>query len=133
MILASRLELSFLLTPASQSWTGHRPVPGGPSKMGDCQAGWPVYNGGNPLKGVTTLLKTALPNPLGPGNKSIWAFDSTANLHGLRVDQMHHHRKPQQAMTNDFDLNMENNMRMRDTQFFGMFCLKTLENQIKCF
>ena len=37
-----------------------------------------------------------------------------------------------QAMTNDFDLNMENNMRMRDTQFFCMFCLKTLENQIKC-
>jgi hypothetical protein len=38
----------------------------------------------------------------------------------------------QQAMTNYFDLNMENNMRMRDTQFFGMFCLKTVENQIKC-
>jgi hypothetical protein len=37
-----------------------------------------------------------------------------------------------QAMTNYFDLNMENNMRMRDTQFFGMFCLKTVENQIKC-
>ena len=52
MILASRLELSFLLTPASRSWTGHRLVPGGPSKMGDCQAGWLVYNGGNPLKGV---------------------------------------------------------------------------------
>src|ERR1700691_2586582 len=30
-------------------------------------------------------------------------------------------------MTNYFDLNMENNMRMRDTQFFGMFCLKTVE------
>jgi hypothetical protein len=38
----------------------------------------------------------------------------------------------QQAMTNDFDLNMENNMRMRDTHFVGRFWPKTLENQIKC-
>ena len=33
-----------------------------------------------------------------------------------------------QAMTNDSDLNMENNIGKRDTQFFGMFWLKTLEN-----
>jgi hypothetical protein len=28
------------------------PAPGGPCEMGDCHFGWPVYNGGNPLKGV---------------------------------------------------------------------------------
>ena len=33
-----------------------------------------------------------------------------------------------QAMTNDSDLNMGNNIGKRDTQFFGMFWLKTLEN-----
>jgi len=37
-----------------------------------------------------------------------------------------------QAMANDFDLNMGNNIRMRDTQFISMFWLKTLENQVKC-
>jgi hypothetical protein len=37
-----------------------------------------------------------------------------------------------QAMTNDCDLNMGNNIKMRDTQFFGMFWPKTLENQMKC-
>ena len=39
---------------------------------------------------------------------------------------------PLQAMTNDSGLNTGNNIRMRDTQFFGIFCLKTLENQMKC-
>jgi hypothetical protein len=33
-----------------------------------------------------------------------------------------------QAMTNDSDLNMGNDIGKRDTQFFGMFWLKTLEN-----
>jgi hypothetical protein len=37
-----------------------------------------------------------------------------------------------QAMTNDSDLNMENNIRKRDTQFICMFWLNTLENQMKC-
>lgn len=37
-----------------------------------------------------------------------------------------------QAMTNDCDLNIGNNIRMRDTQFFGMLWPKTLENQMKC-
>ena len=37
-----------------------------------------------------------------------------------------------QAMTNDSDLNMENNIRKRDTQFISMFWLNTLENQMKC-
>ena len=37
-----------------------------------------------------------------------------------------------QAMANDSDLNMENNIRKRDTQFISMFWLKTLENQMKC-
>jgi hypothetical protein len=35
-------------------------------------------------------------------------------------------------MANDFDPNMGNNVRMRDTQFISMFWLKTLENQVKC-
>ena len=35
-------------------------------------------------------------------------------------------------MTNDSDLNMENNIRKRDTQFISMFWLNTLENQMKC-
>ena len=35
-------------------------------------------------------------------------------------------------MANDFDLNIGNNIRMRDTQFINMFWLKTLENQVKC-
>jgi hypothetical protein len=30
--------------------------PGGPLDMGDCHVGWPVYNGGNPLKGVFLQL-----------------------------------------------------------------------------
>ena len=33
-----------------------------------------------------------------------------------------------QAMTDDSDLNMGNNIGKRDTQFFGMVWLKTLEN-----
>ena len=37
-----------------------------------------------------------------------------------------------QAMANDSDLNIENNIRKRDTQFINIFWLKTLENQIKC-
>ena|ERR1700683_5317752 len=37
-----------------------------------------------------------------------------------------------QAMTHDSDRNMGNNIRIRDTQFFSMFWLKTLENQMKC-
>jgi hypothetical protein len=36
--------------------------------------------------------------------------------------------KTLQAMTNDSDLNMGNNIGKRDTQFFGMFWLKILEN-----
>jgi hypothetical protein len=39
---------------------------------------------------------------------------------------------PLQAMADDFDPNMGNNIRMRDTQFISMFWLKTLENQVKC-
>ena len=37
-----------------------------------------------------------------------------------------------QAMTNDSNLNMGNNIRMRDRQFFNMFWLKILKNQKKC-
>ena len=37
-----------------------------------------------------------------------------------------------QAMTNDSDLKMRNNMRKRDTQFISMFWLKTMENQMTC-
>ena len=37
-----------------------------------------------------------------------------------------------QAMSNDFNLNMGNNIEMRDTQFFSMFWLKILKNQMKC-
>ena len=37
-----------------------------------------------------------------------------------------------QAMANDSDLNIENNIRKRDTQFINIFWLKTLENEIKC-
>src|ERR1700683_4321047 len=37
-----------------------------------------------------------------------------------------------QAMANYSDLNMENNIRKRDTQFINMFWLKTLDNQMKC-
>src|SRR6202167_2123177 len=37
-----------------------------------------------------------------------------------------------QAMANDSELNIENNIRKRDTQFINIFWLKTLENQIKC-
>src|ERR1700683_5611461 len=37
-----------------------------------------------------------------------------------------------QAMTNDSNLNMGNNIRVRDTQFFSMFWLKILKNQMKC-
>src|ERR1700683_3665665 len=37
-----------------------------------------------------------------------------------------------QAMTNDSDLNMGNNIRKRDTQFISMFWLKTMENQMTC-
>jgi hypothetical protein len=36
-----------------------------------------------------------------------------------------------QAMANGSDLNMENNIRKRDTQFISKFWLKTLENQMK--
>src|ERR1700676_4812427 len=36
-----------------------------------------------------------------------------------------------QALTNDSELNMENNIKKRDTQFISMFWLKTLENQMK--
>ena len=36
-----------------------------------------------------------------------------------------------QAMANGFDLNMENNIWKRDTQFISKFWLKTLENQMK--
>src|SRR6202167_6728192 len=39
---------------------------------------------------------------------------------------------PLQAMANDSDLNIENNIRRGDTQFINIFWLKTLENQIKC-
>ena len=39
---------------------------------------------------------------------------------------------PLQAMANDFDLNIGNNIRMRDTQFMSMFWPKTLENWVKC-
>ena len=35
-------------------------------------------------------------------------------------------------MANDSDLNIGNNIRMRDTQFVSMFWLKTLGNQVKC-
>jgi hypothetical protein len=35
-------------------------------------------------------------------------------------------------MTDDSDLNMGNNIRMIDTQFFGMLWLKTLESQMQC-
>src|ERR1700693_1549679 len=37
-----------------------------------------------------------------------------------------------QAMANDSDLNIANNIRKRDTQFINIFWLKTLENKIKC-
>src|SRR6202453_5504310 len=37
-----------------------------------------------------------------------------------------------QAMTNDSELHMENNIRKRDTQFISMFWLNTLDNQMKC-
>ena len=37
-----------------------------------------------------------------------------------------------QAMTNDSDLNIENNIRKRDTQFISMFWPNKLENQMKC-
>ena len=35
-------------------------------------------------------------------------------------------------MANDSDLNMGNNIRIRDTLFISKFWLKTLENQVKC-
>ena len=35
-------------------------------------------------------------------------------------------------MANDSDLNMGNNIRIRDTLFISKFLLKTLENQVKC-
>jgi hypothetical protein len=37
-----------------------------------------------------------------------------------------------QAMADVSGLNMGKNIRMRDTQFCGMFLPKTLENQVKC-
>ena len=39
---------------------------------------------------------------------------------------------PLQAMANYSELNMENNIGKRDTQFISMFWLKTLENQMHC-
>ena len=36
-----------------------------------------------------------------------------------------------QAMANGSDLNMENNIRKRDTEFISKFWLKTLKNQMK--
>jgi hypothetical protein len=37
-----------------------------------------------------------------------------------------------EEMAKDFDLNIGNNIRMRDTQFMSMFWPKTLENWVKC-
>ena len=52
-LLASSLGLSFQMQLASWSWTNHQPVLGGPSEMDNCQARWLVYDGVNPLKGVS--------------------------------------------------------------------------------
>src|SRR6204780_1466508 len=54
-------------------------------------------------------------------NRSLWWYKKNDGNHSAL-----------QAMTNDFDLNIENNIRKRDTQFINIFWLKTLENQIKC-
>ena len=49
-------------------------------------------------------------------------------VHAMQSNGPLHQVHTLQAMTNDSDLNMGNNIGKRDTQFFGMFWLKTLEN-----
>jgi len=39
--------------------------------------------------------------------------------------------RPLQETADDSDVNMGNNIEMRETQFFGMFCQKTLGNHLK--
>src|ERR1700734_670019 len=50
---------------------------------------------------------------------------------GMGDDKVDIQLQTLQAMANGSDLNMENNIRKRDTQFISTFWLKTLENQMK--
>ena len=65
-------------------------------------------------------------------DRNIWKRSSRWDFNVTKKETLCVHQPHAlQAMANDSDLNIENNIRKRDTQFISKFWLKTLENQMK--